>query len=216
MEQKMTGTYLSRLLADNEEILLSTRRFWFVLLKEILLDLIIMIILIAASAILMPMIGLIAGIGFIVVLIPFADLIRHAMDWMNRQYLITNNRVIQVSGIINKNVIDSSLEKVNDVKLSQSFWGRIFGYGDVEILTASELGTNLFQFLGNPVAFKKVMMDAKNRLSGNSEDGGMRFMNVVKERTIPDLIADLDELRIKGIITPEEFQAKKKDLLSRM
>jgi hypothetical protein len=216
MEQNMTGTYLSRLLADNEEILLSTRRFWFVLLKEILLDLIIMIILIAASAILLPMIGPIAGIGFILAVIPLIDLIRHAMDWMNRQYLITNNRVIQVSGIINKNVVDSSLEKVNDVKLSQSFWGRIFGYGDVEILTASELGTNLFQFLGNPVAFKKVMMDAKNRLSGNSEDGGMRFKNVVKERTIPDLIADLDELRIKGIITPEEFQAKKKDLLSRM
>jgi hypothetical protein len=216
MEQNMTGTYLSRLLADNEEILLSTRRFWFVLLKEILLDLIIMIILITASAILLPMIGPIAGIGFILAVIPLIDLIRHAMDWMNRQYLITNNRVIQVSGIINKNVVDSSLEKVNDVKLSQSFWGRIFGYGDVEILTASELGTNLFQFLGNPVAFKKVMMDAKNRLSGNSEDGGMRFKNVVKERTIPDLIADLDELRIKGIITPEEFQAKKKDLLSRM
>jgi len=26
----------------------------------------------------------------------------------------------------------------------------------------------------------------------------------------------MDELRIKGIITPEEFQAKKKDLLSPM
>jgi hypothetical protein len=212
----MTGNYLSNLLADNEEILLSTRRFWFVLLKEILLDLILIIILITASAILLPMIGPFAGIGFILAVIPLIDLIRHTMDWMNRQYLITNNRVIQVSGIINKNVVDSSLEKVNDVKLSQSFWGRIFGYGDVEIMTASELGTNLFQFLGNPVAFKKVMMDAKNKLSGNSEDGGMRFTNVVKERTIPDLIADLDELRIKGIITPEEFQAKKKDLLSRM
>ncbi len=47
-------------------------------------------------------------------------------------------------------------------------------------------------------------------------DEGMQFKNVIKEQTIPDLIAELDELRIKGIVTQEEFQAKKKELLSRM
>jgi hypothetical protein len=212
----MTGNYLNSLLADNEEVLLSIRRFWFVLLKEILFDLILIIILITASTFLISVIGPFVVIGYVLVIIPLADLTRHVLDWLNRQYLITNRRVIQVSGIVNKSVTDSSLEKVNDVKLTQTFWGRIFGYGDVEILTASELGTNLFQFLGDPVAFKKVMMDAKNRLSGGMENGGMRFTNVVKERTIPDLIAELDELRIKGIITQEEFQTKKKELLSRM
>jgi hypothetical protein len=212
----MSGNYLNSLLADNEEILLSTRRFWFVLLKEILLDLILIIVCIAASSILLTMVGPFAAIGYVIAIIPLIDSIRQTLYWLNQQYLITNRRVIQVSGIINKSVTDSSLEKVNDVKLTQTFWGRIFGYGDVEILTASELGTNLFKFLGDPMAFKKVMMDAKNRLSGDGENGGMRFTNVVKERTIPDLIAELDELRIKGIISPEEFQAKKKDLLSRM
>jgi uncharacterized membrane protein YdbT with pleckstrin-like domain len=212
----MTGSYLNRLLADNEEILLSTRRFWFVLLKEILLDLILIIVLIAGSSILLTMVGPFAAIGYVLAVIPLIDLIRQLLDWINRQYLVTNRRVIQISGIVNKSVTDSSLEKVNDVKLTQSFWGRIFGYGDVEILTASELGTNLFQFLGDPVGFKKAMMDAKNRLSGDSEDSNLRFKNVIKERTIPDLISELDELRIKGIITQEEFLAKKKDLLSRM
>ena len=33
---------------------------------------------------------------------------------------------------------------------------------------------------------------------------------------IPDLIVELAELRQKGIITEEEFQAKKKDLLDRL
>ncbi len=73
----------------------------------------------------------------------------------------------------------------------------------------------MFHFIGDPLAFKKTMMDAKNRLSDDGDDG-LSFKNVVKEQTIPDLIAELDELRIKGIITQEEFQAKKKDLLSRM
>ena len=38
--------------------------------------------------------------------------------------------------------------KVNDVKMEQSFLGRLLGYGDIEILTASELGVNLFRRIG--------------------------------------------------------------------
>ena len=32
-----------------------------------------------------------------------------------------------ISGVLGKDVVDSSLEKVNDVKMSQSFFGRMFG-----------------------------------------------------------------------------------------
>jgi uncharacterized membrane protein YdbT with pleckstrin-like domain len=211
----MNKTYLQRLLAENEKILLSTRQHGFVLFQKIFLDLLFLIILIIGLVFIIPMVGLLAGFGLIIAIIPLVDMLRNILDWSNRQFMITNRRVIQVAGIFNKNVTDSSLEKVNDVKLSQSFLGQLFGYGDVEILTASELGMNLFKFIGNPVAFKKSMMDAKNRLSGDLEEG-LSFKNVVKEQTIPDQIAELDELRIKGIVTQEEFQAKKKELLSRM
>jgi hypothetical protein len=33
---------------------------------------------------------------------------------------------------------------------------------------------------------------------------------------IPDLIAELDDLRQRGILSEEEFQAKKRDLLNRL
>jgi hypothetical protein len=36
------------------------------------------------------------------------------------------------------------------------------------------------------------------------------------ESEIPDLILELDELRQKGILSEEEFQAKKVELLERM
>jgi uncharacterized membrane protein YdbT with pleckstrin-like domain len=202
-------------MAEDERILLSTRRHGFVLFEKIFFDLVILLVLIIGTTISLSFVGPVGLIGYAIGIIPLIDMFRHVFDWRSRQFVITNRRVIQISGIINKDVTDSSLEKVNDVKLSQSFWGRLFGYGDVEILTASELGTNQFQFIGEPVTFKKIMMDAKNRLSGDSGEG-MQFKNVIKEQTIPDLIAELDELRIKGIVTQEEFQTKKKELLSRM
>ena len=42
--------------------------------------------------------------------------------------------------MLNKTSLDSSLEKINDAVLTQSIFGRMFGFGDLEILTASEIG----------------------------------------------------------------------------
>jgi len=67
-------------------------------------------------------------------------------------------------GVFNKQVVDSLLEKVNDVKTEQSFLGRIFGYGDIEILTASEQGANRVRMIARPLEFKVAMLDAKEAL----------------------------------------------------
>jgi uncharacterized membrane protein YdbT with pleckstrin-like domain len=84
--------------------------------------------------------------------------------WSNREYVVTNRRVIQVSGTFNKRVTDSSLEKVNDVKMVQSFFGRLFNFGDLEILTASEAGIDKLSWLADPIHFKTTMLDAKERM----------------------------------------------------
>lgn len=99
------------------------------------------------------------------------------------------------------------------MKLEQSFLGRVFNYGTVEILTASELGMNRFYSIHNPIAFKTCMLNAKEELSTGE------FAKVIAESEkeyIPRLIKDLDELRQKGIITEEEFADKKKELLLRI
>ena len=97
-------------------------------------------------------------------LVPLVGILNDIMVWRNKAYIVTNRRVIQISGVFNKDVVDSSLEKVNDVKMSQSFLGRMFEYGDIEILTASELGVNLFHQIAEPVEFKTAMLNAKEKL----------------------------------------------------
>jgi uncharacterized membrane protein YdbT with pleckstrin-like domain len=84
------------------------------------------------------------------------------LRYINQEYVLTNRRVIQVEGVLNKKVTDSSLEKVNDVVLTQSVFGRMFGFGDLEVLTASESGISKFRMLVEPVRFKRAMLDAKH------------------------------------------------------
>jgi len=58
------------------------------------------------------------------------------LRYRNEEYLITNRRLIHVEGVINKTTTDSALEKINDAVLSQSLYGRMFGFGDLDVLTA--------------------------------------------------------------------------------
>jgi uncharacterized membrane protein YdbT with pleckstrin-like domain len=144
-------------------------------------------------------------------LLPMVSLLRDLLIWRNRQYIVTNWRVIQITGIFNKEVSDSSLEKVNDVRLEQSFWGRILNYGNIEILTASELGVSKFNKVGRPIRLKTAMLNAKESLNQGTSDFGRR-----SEGDLVDLIAQLDSLRKHGVLSEEEFQQKKDDLLARL
>ena len=208
----MAKNYTQSMLGENERILLITRQHWFVLLSAILAEIVVTLIVIAAiSALTVFSLNPLAALGFLLVLIPAAIMLRDILVWYNREYVVTNRRVIQIFGVFNKSVVDSSLEKVNDVKMSQSFFGRIFDYGDIEILTGSELGANLFKRIGDPVKFKTAMLNAKEKLG--YEGTGSHSQ---KADDVPTMIAELDELRKKGIVTDEEFKAKKKELLAKM
>jgi uncharacterized membrane protein YdbT with pleckstrin-like domain len=210
----MAKTYLESLLGENEQILFETHQHWFVLFGKIFLELLLIVVIVggvfAAYTFYSPM----AIYGLILVLVPLVGIMSDVLVWRNKAYIVTNHRVIQTAGVFSKDVVDSSLEKVNDVKLSQSFLGRLFGYGDIEILTASELGVNLFHQIADPVEFKTAMLNAKERLGFDNESG--REGHAPATADIPSLIARLDDLRKKGIISEGEFQQKKAELLAKM
>jgi len=212
----MADKYIQSLMGEAEKMLLVTRQHWFVLFRtivaEILIIFILIVISVAASVAYPPAALLAPVIGLLLSIIPAVGMVRDILIWYNRQYIVTNRRVIQISGVINKNVVDSSLEKVNDVKMSQSFFGRIFDYGNVEILTASELGVNQFQRIGDPVHFKTAMLNAKEKLG--FDDNIIHAGKPADD--IPTLIAKLDELRKQGIVSEEEFQTKKVELLAKI
>ena len=95
-----------------------------------------------------------------------------ALRYINQEYVLTNRRVIQVEGVLNRSATDSSLEKINDAVLSQSIFGRMFDFGDLTVLTASESGIEKMRMLRSPVVFKKKMLDAKHDYEVDMERDG--------------------------------------------
>jgi hypothetical protein len=191
-----------------------------------------------------------------------------ALRYINQEYVLTNRRVIQVEGVLNRNSTDSSLEKINDAVLRQSVFGRMFDFGDLTVLTASESGIDTMKMLRAPIAFKKAMLDAKHEFEVDMERSGWAPAPPIRDgaaaagpgaasaagatspaavrpdsptgsvavgggaaavvaapppaapRADPDevtrTLASLADLRDRGAITAEEYEAKKADLLSRL
>jgi uncharacterized membrane protein YdbT with pleckstrin-like domain len=214
----MAKSYVENLLGEHEKIMMVARQHWFTFIQAILVEILFIVIILTLVTVLLILTPYkIIAFGYFLLIIPFVGMARDYIDWSSRQYIITNFRVVQVWGIVNKNVIDSSLEKVNDVKMDQSFFGRIFNFGDIEILTASELAPNLFRHIGDPVHFKTTMLNAKERLEheGTRPDE-VKTAEEADRSDIPALIEQLHNLRERGVLTEEEFQKKKAELLTKM
>jgi uncharacterized membrane protein YdbT with pleckstrin-like domain len=209
----MIDSYLKNQLGENEQIIFVTRQHWLVLLGQILaksvlaLGLVILITLIWRIWLPHPLVPL----AYLLLLLPLLGMLRNVLIWTSRQYVVTNWRVIQISGVFSKEVADSSLEKVNDVKLEQSLGGRLLDYGDLEILTASELGVNQFSQVGQPVRLKTAMLNAKEKLEHGQTGLGNR-----SEVDIAGPIEQLDNLRGQGLLTEKEFQQQKEQVLAKL
>jgi uncharacterized membrane protein YdbT with pleckstrin-like domain len=214
--------YLEGLMGRKERIVFKTKQHWLIIVPRLVLWTVVSVVILLITALLAiaaPLDGL-ALVLVLALVFPLWRIMVDLLNWWNEQYVITNRRVIQLEGIINKHSIDSSLEKVNDVVLKQSAMGRMLNYGDVQILTASEIGVNLFRRMTRPVKFKTEMLNQKEALGQLDvfEDKARRVLTEEAPTAgdIPELIAELDELRKRGIITDEEFEEKKKALLEKL
>jgi hypothetical protein len=164
-------SYADALLSTDERVLHRAKQHWFVFvwgakypLLAVLLGLVVLVLSqnLSADQREGPL-GLAMNLAVVVLVLGgLAVFGWHVLRYLNQEYVLTNRRVLQVAGVLNKTSMDSSLEKINDARLSQSVFGRIFGFGDIDILTAADTGVDRFRMLRDPIAFKRAMLDAKH------------------------------------------------------
>jgi uncharacterized membrane protein YdbT with pleckstrin-like domain len=205
--------YLERLLGKNEQVLFRTRQHFFIVFSAILREILILVVV---------------GVGFfaverwspaqaplfyialsLVAIVALALMIIDILRWRSEEFLITNHRVIQCSGIFNKKVLDSSLNKINDVALQHTWLGRMFGYGTLEILTASEEAVNRIEKISRPIEFKQTLLEAKARSEQPAE-------SLSVPRSATELLQELADLRAKNLVSDSEYEEKRKEILKRM
>ena len=135
--------------------------------------------------------------------------------WTTTHFVITTDRLIFRHGVLAKKGIEIPLERVNTVFFSQSIFERMVGSGDLVVESGGEQGRQAFSNVRKPSAVQNEIyrqMEANenrkfDRIGTRPNDDGV---------SIPAQIAQLDDLRVRGVLTQAEFDAKKADLLRRM
>lgn len=220
--------YVESLLGKNEKIIRMERQHWTTLFITIVVNVFLAAVLIVIAIVLSnqafvkdqsSFLRFIPTVFYVALIYPLGRLGWDILQWSAEQYLVTTHRVIQTEGIVNKKTKDSSLEKVNDIQLTQSFFGRILGYGDLEIVTGSDEGVNLLHRLNNPVTFKTALLDQKvamgHDVTGEQAGTSPRSMAPAAEDPLKRL-ADLDDLRKRGAISDQEYADAKAKILGKL
>ena len=210
-------SYLTEMLGEGESVVFASRQHGFLLFARLLAEIVLLALLAAAGVAAMQVwqpngqyVAIGAGVVAVVVLL---SILKDVLRWRSEQFVVTDRRVLQLKGVLNKSVLDSSLEKINDVQLDQTLFGRMFDYGNIEILTASEEAINRMESIANPVEFKRAMQDARARYDGHLAGAPVQTQGGGDVQTTLEQLASL---RDRGILSQDEFEAKKRDILSRI
>ncbi|MBK7377183.1 MAG: PH domain-containing protein [Chitinophagaceae bacterium] len=200
-------------LKKDEKILLITRQHWLRLALPFFAWILLAVILIW---------WLQNRTAFIIVLITAIYTMLEYVNWKYNLWCVTNLRVVDETGFFTRYSKESPLDKINNVEYDQSIWGRIFGYGNVDIQTAAELGETTYTLIHHPKLLKDTITHAqeeykKMQISNQATQLAQAIARTNAAQPSQQMIADelqkLFDLLQKGAITQEEYTAQKNKLM---
>jgi uncharacterized membrane protein YdbT with pleckstrin-like domain len=199
----------TKLLRD-EKIIIETKPHWLTLVGPFLL------------MIIGSIIGIVIGnYGLLIVFIFVGYFIYKIFQRNNNLWAVTNLRVIDEYGVFSNNTKESPLDKINNVSYLQSFWGKIFGYGNVQIQTAAEIGSTTYFAVENPKELKDTITHMQEEYKQHQiKKQANELANAIvagQQNNKTDVAAELEklyELKLKGILTDEEYNNRKTKILN--
>jgi hypothetical protein len=160
---------------------------------------------------------MLGGIGWI---------IYNIIAWRTASFVVTNHRILCSDGLLRKREADTLLSSVSDVKSRQSAVGKALNFGDIQILGSSgDAGADKFTTVKDADGFKKAILEQKLKEAGVAGTAGTGATATAASASAAGQSAQaaavatlnqLAQLRDSGAITPQEFEAKKAELLARI
>lgn len=201
-------------LNDDEQLILHLRPHWWFFAPQ-------GAVLIAFIA--LGIVSLLFGLPQIVLLIAAAAIVAvlawfllRYIAWTTTTFTITSDRLINRSGVLQRQGIEIPLERVNTVFFRQTIFERMLGFGDLVIESAGEQGSQMVDNIRRPLHVQNEIYKQMEANENRKFDRVGRNVGAPVSASIPDQIEKLAELYRQGVLTEHEFQSKKKQLLDRL
>jgi membrane protein YdbS with pleckstrin-like domain len=224
--------YPKHLINDNETVALDLRPHWWFFSRHILTGIpLLLIIIVVLSDTSSGSFGpdALRWIVGILVLVWAAWLGIKYLDWARTYFVVTSDRVIFRTGVLSRHGVEIPLERINNINYNQRLFERMIGAGNLEVQSAGEQGTSTFDFVRHPDGVQQeIYRQMEGSAKKNAGYGSDAIAQAVRDTigsgggggaaaaSIPQQIEQLAQLRDQGRITPQEYEAKKAQLLERM
>jgi len=146
----------------------------------------------------------------IVAMIPLV--ISPFIAWWFTHYVLTSERLITRTGMIARRGIELPLQNINNVLFNQSVIERILKSGDLLIESAGESGQSEFSNIPNPEEFQSLLYRTREEqtMKTAAEESAIAA-DMTRDPT--EQLERAARLRAEGVLTEEEFQAMKQQIL---
>jgi uncharacterized membrane protein YdbT with pleckstrin-like domain len=161
-------------------------------------------------------------------------IIYNIIAWRTAEFVVTNLRVIREEGLVSRKSSASLISSISDVQSRVGILGKQLGYGDLVVIGQSgSAGSDRFVSITEPEAFRNAILTRK--MTGNTAPGTPAVQDAAAAAVAaaapavvaaapaapaaPDpaaALSSLADLRDRGAITAEEYEAKKAEILARM
>jgi hypothetical protein len=92
------------------------------------------------------------------------------LQWMSRLYILTDLRIIRLSGVFTLDVFDCPLRKIARTRILYTVRERILGLGSIEIIPSDEnYPIGMWQTIARPIEINDQIVAAINRAKGRCE-----------------------------------------------
>jgi membrane protein YdbS with pleckstrin-like domain len=131
--------------------------------------------------------------------------IRNAAD----EFVVTNRRVLRKIGLLAREAEHAPIEKIQDIMIAQGVIARLLGYGTVALETASETGRIVFSDIARPEAFRNAIwgQGAAPAVAAGTPAA------VASPPAAAQRLAELEDLRTRGLLSVEEYARKREEIL---
>ena len=93
-------------------------------------------------------------LGFWLLFIPTIKAIKESIQYAHTEYLVTDKRVMEKYGWFSTHTDEISLNKIGNITVTYTFWGKIFNYATLQFEGATHNHIT-FNYIKNAEALKK-------------------------------------------------------------
>jgi len=152
------------------------------------------------------------------------------LQWRTTSFAITDKRVAYQSGLVSRRGVSIPLNRVNNVNFHQGVIARMLNNGTVTIESAGETGESVFSNIPEPQRVRQVIfsqLEAYER--GDSERDAEAIASALHSTTptptppattqgaeAHERLSQLEKLREQGLVTAEEYAAKRSEILDQL